>query len=56
MPDLKLAKLTDVKLIENTRREAGLILDDDPELERPEHAELRSHVERLWGRITSEVS
>ncbi len=56
MPDLKLAKLTDVTLIENTRREAGRLLDDDPELARPEHAELRSHVERLWGRITSEVS
>jgi ATP-dependent DNA helicase RecG len=56
MPDLKLAKLTDVALIENTRREAGRLLDDDPMLDRPEHAELRSHVERLWGRITSEVS
>ena len=56
MPDLRLAKLTDVSLIENTRREAGLLLDDDPMLEQPQHSELRSQVERLWGRITSEVS
>ena len=56
MPDLKLAKLTDIALIEKTREAAGEVLDDDPDLQSPEHAGLRAGVERIWGRITAEVS
>lgn len=56
MPDLKLAKLTDIALIEKTREAAGGVLDDDPNLERRENAGLRAGVERIWGRITAEVS
>jgi ATP-dependent DNA helicase RecG len=56
MPDLKLAKLTDVALIEKTREAAGEVLDDDPDLGSRENAGLRKGVERIWGRITAEVS
>jgi ATP-dependent DNA helicase RecG len=56
MPDLKLAKLTDVALIEKTREAAGEVLDDDPDLDSRENAGLRQGVERIWGRITAEVS
>jgi ATP-dependent DNA helicase RecG len=56
LPDLKIAKLTDVELIEETRREATRILDEDPELEDPAHVVLRENVRRLWDRLTSDVS
>jgi ATP-dependent DNA helicase RecG len=56
MPDLRLAKLTDVALIERTREAAGGVLDEDPNLEQDENAGLRAGVERIWGRITAEVS
>ncbi len=56
LPDLRAAKLTEVDLIEAARREAITLLDEDPQLERPEHAGLRERVEKLWGRITAEVS
>jgi ATP-dependent DNA helicase RecG len=56
MPELRMASLTDVELIEQTRREATRILDEDPELEDPAHATLREQVRRLWDRLTSDVS
>lgn len=56
LPDLKVARLTDVVLIERARAEAIRLLEDDPELKRPEHRALAARVEELWGRITAEVS
>jgi len=56
LPDLRIAKLTDVELIEDTRKEATRILDEDPELEDPAHATLREQVARVWDRLTSDVS
>jgi len=56
LPDLRVAKLTDVALIERARTEATRLLEEDPELRRPEHAALRSRVEELWGRVSGEVS
>ena len=56
MPDLRVALLTDVELIEEARSEATRILDEDPELEDPSHAALRENVSRLWDRLTSDVS
>jgi ATP-dependent DNA helicase RecG len=56
LPDLKVARLTDVALIERARAEATRMLEADPELERPEHAALAVRVRELWGRITAEAS
>jgi ATP-dependent DNA helicase RecG len=56
LPDLRVAKLTDVKLIEMARAEATRLLDDDPGLQQPENRLLQSRMEELWGRITAEVS
>jgi ATP-dependent DNA helicase RecG len=56
MPDLRVAKLNDMTLIETARNEATRIVDEDPDLGRPEHRGLRSSVEHLWGRVSSEVS
>ena len=56
MPDLRVAKLSDVDIIEATRAEATRLLDEDPEMERQEHAALREQVRKVWGRLTSDVS
>ena len=56
VPDLKVAQLTDVELIEEARTEASALLDADPELQRPENEPLRLAMERVWGRISAEVS
>jgi ATP-dependent DNA helicase RecG len=56
LPDLKVARLTDVALIEQARAEAARILDADPELRRPENGALAARVREVWGRITAEAS
>jgi ATP-dependent DNA helicase RecG len=44
LADLRMARLTDVRLIERARREADLLLEADPDLELPDHQGLRSLV------------
>jgi ATP-dependent DNA helicase RecG len=56
MPDLRVAELTDVELIQATREEATRLLEEDPELSTPEHAAIGERVRELWSRVTSEVS
>ncbi|MFB3053456.1 MAG: ATP-dependent DNA helicase RecG, partial [Dehalococcoidia bacterium] len=56
LPDLKVARLTDVAFIEQARAEAVRLLEADPEMEQPQHRALAARMEELWGRITAEVS
>jgi ATP-dependent DNA helicase RecG len=56
MPDLKVARLSDIDLIERARAEAARLLEADPSLARPEHRLLEWQVSRLWQRVTAEVS
>ncbi|MCH7998385.1 MAG: ATP-dependent DNA helicase RecG [Chloroflexi bacterium] len=56
LPDLKVARLTDVVFIEQARAEAIRLLEADPELEQPQNRALAARMEELWGRITAEVS
>jgi ATP-dependent DNA helicase RecG len=56
MPDLRVAKLTDVALIEQTRAEATRLLEADPELASAENSELREQVVKVWERLTGDVS
>jgi ATP-dependent DNA helicase RecG len=56
MPDLKVARLSDIDLIERARAEAARLLETDPSLARPEHRLLECQVSRLWERVTAEVS
>jgi ATP-dependent DNA helicase RecG len=56
MPDLRVAKLTDVEMITRARQEATRILEDDGELSRPEHRMIRDRVSRLWDRLNADVS
>ncbi|HEX2033789.1 MAG TPA: ATP-dependent DNA helicase RecG [Chloroflexota bacterium] len=48
LPDLKVAKLSDVDVLELARRQAQRIDARDPDLARPEHAALRQQVEAFW--------
>ncbi len=56
LPDLRVARLSDVDLIEKARAEAVRLLEGDAELARPEHRLLASQVLHLWQRVTAEVS
>ena len=48
LPDLKVARLTDVDLIQETRAMAGDLLDGDPNLAKPEHRALNDALVRAW--------
>jgi len=56
LPDLRVAKLSDVALIEEARSEAARLLEDDPDLSRPQHRALAARVAQLWEHLTAEVS
>jgi ATP-dependent DNA helicase RecG len=56
MPDLNVARLSDIDLIEKARAEAARLLEADPSLARPEHRLLERQVSYLWERVTAEVS
>jgi ATP-dependent DNA helicase RecG len=48
LPDLKLAKLSDVRILEQARTEALALFRDDPDLSRPEHRLLARKVDEFW--------
>ncbi|NDB20143.1 MAG: ATP-dependent DNA helicase RecG, partial [Proteobacteria bacterium] len=50
VPDLKVARLSDVHVLEAARRQAELILGRDQTLSLTDHARLRSQVEAYWNR------
>jgi ATP-dependent DNA helicase RecG len=55
MPDLKVARLSDVQLIEEAREDAAGVLDADPDLSDAEHALLAVEAARLWSRVVDEA-
>ena len=48
LPDLKMAKLSDIGLLELSRREAIQLFVTDPYLQKPQHRLLAGEVARLW--------
>jgi ATP-dependent DNA helicase RecG len=50
LPDLRMARLSDVALLELAREEAFRLLQDDPGLKQSEHLLLAKEVARLWER------
>jgi ATP-dependent DNA helicase RecG len=48
LPDLKVAKLSDVKLLEQARGLAQEIFAEDPELQQPQHQLLSQKVTEFW--------
>ena len=49
LPDLKMARLSDMRLLELVRSEAIGLFKQDPDLLRQEHRLLKREVARLWG-------
>jgi ATP-dependent DNA helicase RecG len=56
LPDLRMARLSDVELLELARKEAILLFERDPGLKRAEHRPLTQELARLWETGTSEMS
>jgi ATP-dependent DNA helicase RecG len=51
LPDLKMAKITDVVLLETARQEAQKLFKEDPFLQEPEHKLLVREIGRIWPSI-----
>lgn len=49
MPDLKLVKLSDTRLLELARQEAELIFEQDPHLEQPQFRLLAKQLNEFWN-------
>lgn len=49
LPELKVAKLSDVASLEKACREALRLFEEDPNLDRPEHQMLATSVRRFWS-------
>jgi ATP-dependent DNA helicase RecG len=54
--ELKMARLTDVKLIEKARREAIALFERDPNLEQPEHQMMAEAMQRFWRAEEGDIS
>jgi ATP-dependent DNA helicase RecG len=50
LPDLKLAKLTDLRSLELARREAMTLFQKDPDLKEAEHQSLRQQLSQAWSK------
>jgi len=50
LPDLKLAKLTDLRSLELARREAITLFQSDPNLKKAGHQPLRQQLSRVWAK------
>ena len=48
LPDLRMARLSDVALLELARKEAMKLFEKDPELEKAEHHLLAKELARVW--------
>jgi ATP-dependent DNA helicase RecG len=55
LPDLRMARMSDAPLLEEARREAISIFEDDPTLERTEWSPLSNALERAWRHRTTAV-
>jgi len=56
LPDLRMAKLSDVPLLELARTEAIRLFQTDPNLEKPEHHLLTEELARVWQQGDAEWS
>ncbi len=56
LPDLRMAKLSDVALLEVARAEAIRLFEQDRTLEKPEHHLLAKELARVWQQGTAEWS
>jgi ATP-dependent DNA helicase RecG len=55
LPDVRLASLADMKLLELAREQAQRLFEADPTLSAPEHRPLAQKVSRFWA-VATDVS
>lgn len=56
MPDLRMAKLSDMATLSLAREQAKLLFATDPDLMLPEHLALKGTVEAFWSRAETEAN
>ena len=56
LPNLRMAQLSDRKLLETARDEAARVKEQDPELSDPERAGLAAQVRRFLDQVSAEAS
>jgi ATP-dependent DNA helicase RecG len=56
MPDLRMAKLSDVATLTLAREQAKALFARDPDLAEPEHAALKDMLERFWSRAETDAN
>jgi ATP-dependent DNA helicase RecG len=56
LPDLRMAKLSDVGLLEVARSEAIMLFEKDKNLQNPEHRLLVKELEKVWTSETGDLS
>jgi ATP-dependent DNA helicase RecG len=56
LPDLRMARISDVGLLERTRDEALRLFEEDRDLAKPEHAALVREMTRVWAAEAGEWS
>ena len=56
LPDLRMARLSDVGLLEMARSEAQKLFEKDHKLKKPEHALLLKEMKRVWSTESGEWS
>lgn len=49
MPDLRVARLSDLRTLEQARKTAEYVLESDPRLEQTENDSLKESLQRFWG-------
>lgn len=54
--ELKMADLTDIKLIESARKQAQAVFNQDPDLMKPENQCLTEAMDRFWERSGGDIS
>ncbi len=54
LPDLKMARLSDVSILELARNEASRLFQIDPDLKKPEHIMLAEEMSRVWKDASAE--
>ncbi len=54
--ELRMARLTDVRLIEQARREAARLFESDPDLAAADHSALAAALDRFWSGGKGEIS
>jgi ATP-dependent DNA helicase RecG len=55
MPDLRMAKLSDMATLTLAREQAKALFSRDPSLSKPEHAPLKTALDNFWSRAETEA-